>query len=105
MNRIDYEERRKVYEQAININGLETQIHKAIEEMSELTKELCKIFYPNGTTIDKIADEIADVTIMMEQMRLAFDLNDLVCEHMDSKVERLKDRLEKSRQEAAGRES
>ncbi len=62
--------------------------------MSELTKELCKTFRPGTTTLDKIADECADVTIMLEQLRLMFDINDQVIEHMDAKVARLAKRLE-----------
>ncbi len=95
MNRIEYEEREKVYRKAIELYGAEAQIHMVIEEMSELTKELCKSFRPGGTTLEKIADECADVTIMMEQLRLIFDFNDLVCEHMDAKVERLMGRIER----------
>ena len=95
MNRIGYEDRKKVYEQAISLYGAEAQIHMVIEEMSELTKELCKSFRPGGTTLDKIADECADVTIMLEQLRIIFDMNDQVCEHMDAKVERLMGRIER----------
>lgn len=93
MNEVPYEERLKVYRQAIRAYGKEAQIHMALEEMSELTKELCKSFRPGGTTPEKIADEVADVTIMMEQLRIIFDLNGLVCQHMDMKVERLAGRL------------
>lgn len=95
MNRIEYEDRKKVYEQAINLYGAEAQIHMVLEEMSELTKELCKSFRPGGTTLDKIADECADVTIMLEQLRIIFDMNDQVCEHMDKKIERLMGRIER----------
>jgi hypothetical protein len=66
-----------------------------LEEMSELAKELCKSFRPGGTTLDKIADECADVTIMLQQLRIIFDMNDQVCEHMDAKAERLMGRIER----------
>lgn len=95
MNRIGYEDRKKVYDQAIELYGAEAQIHMVLEEMSELTKELCKSFRPGGTTLDKIADECADVTIMLEQLRIIFDMNDQVCEHMDKKIERLMGRIER----------
>jgi NTP pyrophosphatase (non-canonical NTP hydrolase) len=95
MNRIGYEDRKKVYEQAINLYGAEAQIHMVLEEMSELSKELCKSFRPGGTTLDNIADECADVTIMLEQLRIIFDMNDQVCEHMDEKIERLMGRIER----------
>lgn len=90
---IPYEARRWVYQAAIATNGIERQIMVAIEEMSELTKELAKAFRRDGTTLEKLTDEIADVTIMMEQLRLIFEVNDRVQERMDFKVRRLAQNL------------
>lgn len=89
-----YEERRAVYEAAIEHYGQERQTLKAVEEMAELTKELAKSFIPNGTTLDKIVDEIADVTVMMEQLRIIFSVNDAVQERVAYKVKRLQHRVE-----------
>ena len=92
MNKIAYEERKEIYEKALRTWGTQAQIMMAIEEMSELTKELCKHFRgrPNG---EEIVDELADVTIMVEQLRLIFGVNDAVCDQMDVKMLRLKKRL------------
>ena len=92
MNQITYEERKEIYEKALKTWGTQAQIMMALEEMSELTKELCKHFRgrPNGA---EIIDEVADVTIMMEQLRLIFRINEAVCEQMDVKMLRLKKRL------------
>ena len=92
MNKIAYEERKEIYEKALKTWGTQAQIMMAIEEMSELTKELCKHFRgrPNG---EEIVDELEDVTIMMEQLRLIFGVNDAVCDQMDVKMLRLKKRL------------
>lgn len=92
MNKVTYEERKAVYEKALHTWGSKAQTMMAIEEMSELTKALCKNFRGNPNDED-IADEIADVTIMLEQLRLIYGLNDLVCEHMDMKILRLQGRL------------
>ena len=92
-NKIPYPERKRVYEEAIDRWGIPAQIQMVIEEMSELTKELCKNFR-GANNLDKIADECADVTIMLEQLRLIFNLNEEVCRHMDQKVVRLKERLQ-----------
>ncbi len=92
MNEIGYDKRKAVYEKAICRWGNEAQILMVIEEMSELTKELCKCFRGKGDR-DAIADETADVTIMLEQLRLIFNNNDEVCEHIDRKVLRTADRL------------
>ena len=92
MNQITYEERVTVYREAIRRYGVRAQTMMAIEEMSELTKEICKI-RRGKADMEALADEIADVTIVLEQLRLIYDLNDSVCTHMDMKVRRLADRL------------
>ena len=93
-NKITYEERKVIYEMAITKYSQMNQIIKAVEEMSELTKELCKLLVNDSKySIEGIAEEIADVTIMMEQLRLIFDINDEVCDMMDSKVKRLENRI------------
>lgn len=94
MNTFNYQDRAAIYNRAIGTYGAEAQIHMALEEMAELSKELCKSFRVGGTTLEKIADECADVTIMLEQLRIIFDFNDAVCQHMDQKIERLRERLE-----------
>ena len=90
---IPYEVRRKVYEAAIATNGIERQVIVSIEEMAELTKELAKSFRPGGTSTEKLVDEIVDVAIMLEQLRLIFDVDMQVLEHRDVKVRRLADRI------------
>ena len=92
MNKITYEERAAVYETAMKKWGDGAQMLVAIEEMAELQKELCKEFR-GDTSVQNIADEIADVTIMLEQLRLMFDCNEIVCSRMDYKIQRLKERI------------
>lgn len=100
MNRFEYNERKVVYEHAIDKYGIKPQMLMVIEEMSELTKAICKFFRapgylePDEGVIDAIAEETADVTIMLEQLRLILGINENVCEHMDQKVERLAERLD-----------
>ena len=92
MNKIDYEKRVQIYNNALIYFGKTIQLVVALEELSEVQKEICKTMrgYSN---LDHLAEEIADATIMLEQVRMIFDMNDLVCEKMDEKVERLDDRL------------
>ena len=90
---IPYEERREVYLTAISHYGSDCQIWKAIEEMSELTKELCKLQNSGGSARANMVDEIADVTIMMEQLRILFNMNNDVQERIDYKVRRLACRI------------
>lgn len=92
MNKISYDERVRTYTNAFISYGERNQLIVAIEELSECQKELCKILRGNGN-MDHLAEEIADATICLEQMRFIFGLNDLVCQKMDEKVLRLDNRL------------
>lgn len=91
---IPYEQRKTVYEEAIAHYGPESQIWIAVEEMAELMKELAKGHRPGGTTAEALVDEIADVTIMMEQLRILFNINQPVQDRIDYKVRRLAQRIE-----------
>jgi hypothetical protein len=92
MNKIDYAARVAVYEKAIARNGMLLQSIVAIEELSEVQKEICKYLRGNNNR-EQIAEEVADATIMLEQLRVIFDINEPVCRYMDEKVQRLADRL------------
>ena len=92
MNEIPYEERKLVYDDALKKYGMMMQATVAIEELSELQKEICKTIRGIGDR-DHLAEEIADATIMIEQLRIFFNLNQMVCEKMDEKIHRLKWRV------------
>lgn len=65
----------------------------AIEEMSELTKEICKTF--RGVyNEENLVDEIADVEIMLEQLKQIHDLNAKVYKRKEHKKKRLEKRLD-----------
>ena len=69
------------------------QVIVAIEELSELQKELCKSLR-GDTNYDNIIEEIADVEIMLEQMKIYFEINENEIEEMKKlKIERAKERL------------
>lgn len=92
MNHIGYNERKKIYYAALKKWGFEAQIWMVIEEMSELQKEICKA-KRGKRDYDALADEIADVAVMLEQLQVIFGLRNLVFKHMDAKITRLKERL------------
>ena len=101
MNKIPYDRRCEVYLKALWHYGLDNQMDVAIEEMSEVIKALTKLKRARSGNLpfpERIADlteEIADATIMLEQLRLFLAINDDVCDVMDAKVMRLKGRVEK----------
>lgn len=98
MNKISYEQRVQTYTNALTHFGKTNQLVVALEELSECQKEICKTMR-GDSNLDHLAEEIADATIMLEQVRLIFNLNDLVCERMDEKVKRLDGKLKGVRED------
>ena len=84
----EYIDESAVLQRALDTYGSDLQIVVTMEEMSELQKELCK-YLPAS-----IAEEIADVEIMLEQMKMLFCCADDVRSVRRCKVERLKERLD-----------
>lgn len=81
-----------VLEKAIETFGAEHQQLVAIEEMSELQKELCKQ-YRGFDNREHIAEEIADVEIVLNQLVMMFGCKSEVDEIRAGKVERLWERI------------
>lgn len=94
MNHIPYDERVKTYTNALVTFGEKNQCIVAVEELSEVQKEICKVLRGKDN-LDHLAEEIADATIMLEQIRLIFGINDLTNEWIDIKVKRLDDNMKK----------
>ena len=92
MNKINYSERCKTYTNAMLAFGEQNQMIVAIEELSECQKEICKILR-GGEDYRHLAEEVADATIVLEQISLMFNINDCVCNFMDEKIKRLDSRL------------
>lgn len=62
---------------AINTYGVENQMIKTVEELSELSQALCKILTSkftddNSEIFENIYEEMADVEIMLEQCKMIF---------------------------------
>lgn len=83
---------RSILEQAIDTYGQESQMKMVLEEMSELQKEICKR-WRGAINTHNIAEEIADVEIMLEQLKMMLDIERDVRFHRAKKVMRLKERL------------
>lgn len=78
----------------INYFGEKYQKVLLFEEMSELQKEVCKELRGKGD-IPHIAEELADVYIMLQQMQLIYGITDEQIEYVvQEKIERTLDRIE-----------
>lgn len=84
---------KEIYKRAIETYGKDAQLKMAIEEMAELTQAICKSFRCNDN-IENIIEEIADVEIMLAQIKLIFEINEnVMCIKQVEKIRRLEERL------------
>ncbi len=84
----------EIIKSAIQKNGKAMQTVVAIEEMSELQKELTKYIRGMGNR-ENLKEEVADVLIMITQIQIMYALtDDEIKEIVDFKLKRLKERLE-----------
>lgn len=86
-----------LFRRALDTFGAEAQTRMVFEEFSELQKELCKHSRGKDNRME-IAEEIADVQIMLEQMTLLHDCAGEVKRFREAKLIYLAEKL----QEEAG---
>lgn len=93
MSNFSRAERNKVYADALKKWGVEHQSTVAIEEMSEVIKEITKMLR-GDLDREHMAEEVADARIMLEQICQILNINDSADAWMDYKIAALKRRLE-----------
>ena len=91
-----------IYQRALKTWGKEPQMMQVIEEMSELTKALCKYMRFNKENApeevkENIKEEIADVLNTVEQMQLIFGEEEIE-KIRQEKIERTKTKIKKLRE-------
>ena len=73
--------------------GIASQLTMCLEEMSELAKEICKHQRGANNRI-AIAEEVADVLVTIEQVKLIFNIEDDVIQTViDNKIKRTLNRM------------
>ncbi len=93
----------KIITRAIDTYGCEAQLKMAIEEMSELTKAICKLWRADTEEeferlLEDVTEETADVQIMLYQLYAMLGA-DKVGAKIDEKLERLEARLDAKEEE------
>lgn len=79
----------EILRKAVKKWGINSQIKVCIEELAELTQVLCKLDRKiNGSTVTQLIDEIADVEIMLQQIKLIY--KDGICPRLDTLIEERK---------------
>lgn len=84
-------ENANIFKELINKYGKQ-QLVVAIEELSELQKEICKSLR-DKTSLSNLCEEIADVYIMLAQLKIYYDITDTeINKVIEKKIERTKER-------------
>lgn len=104
------EEQEAILKRAIDHYGIDNQLTKTIEELSELTKEICKLKIAekgfNGADLirarQNLLEEKADVYIMLMQLDLYFGESLAI---IDEKIARLEQRMDEDDQNDCTRDT
>lgn len=85
----------KILKIAIAHFGEENQLKKAIEEASELIQAICKYDADNQKSLDHLCEEIADVEVTIEQLKMITGMPSLIKWHKEQKILRLQETIRK----------
>lgn len=92
---------KQLLERVITANGMNKQLDVAVEECSELIQAICKIKRYGYTDEDcyfNLAEEMADVEIVLAELKLIFgnedDVKSLKCDKLARLEKRLKSKTD-----------
>ena len=93
---------KEILEKAIKTYGTHNQMLKCIEECGELSRAVSRILtelssgdgFTTEESLANLQEELADVSIMVEQMLMMFKCEKDVNQYIAFKLNRLKERLE-----------
>ena len=90
-------ETNEIYRAALETFGAEAQTKMLFEEIGELMAAICQ--YSRGRDkVTHVAEEIADVRIMLDQMAVLFGCEDEVERQRRYKLRRLEQRIEEAKE-------
>lgn len=97
---MDQKEKNKLYTDAWDLWGANTQLDMLIEEMAELTQAILKARREGKLFSENLIEEFADVTICMEQLELQFPPKSVLWSNIEYvkeyKLRRLKENVNDS---------
>lgn len=87
---------KKICKEALDTWGEHAQMLMVVEEMAELQKEILKNINRKSDNIEDIIGEVADVYIMLEQLKMNYNIEDKVEKQIEHKLTKVVgDRLAK----------
>ena len=81
---------KEICQKAVDSWGRDSQLLMLLEEMSDLQKEVLKNMNRGQDNLKELAEETADVLILLERLIHIYDMSDLVDSQAKFKVNRLK---------------
>lgn len=81
---------KKFLDECLAIVGKQGELLQFLEEISELQKEVLKNINRKKDNLDCIAEEVADVEIMMAQLKNIYQIEEQVERKIIEKIERTK---------------
>ena len=88
------EEKINLFKDILNTWGIENQVMMVMEESGEMLNALGKAYRGRLESSKEIITELADVSIMVEQMAVYFGYDEFLMEK-EMKMQRVKERLAK----------
>ena len=85
---------KELYKRALRFWGKDPQMLQAIEEMSELIKEILKNVNRQKDNVAEIIEETADVEIMLGQLKYCYGITDKVKAYKAEKLKSIDKRLD-----------
>lgn len=82
----------ELYKRAWEKYGEQLQLTVAMEECAELIKELSKLIRGKNNLFN-VQEEVADVEIMLEQLKFHYNLDEVVTAIKLAKLKRLQERI------------
>lgn len=90
------QEEKSIFKRAIKVWGKMEQLYQTLEELAELETEIHQIRRNRNKDLVNIAGEVADVSIMLDQIKTMFgpDFEEVVDIVREKKIIRLTGRIE-----------
>lgn len=85
-----------IYRDALNVWGAQNRITKLFEEQAELTVAICH-HMENRDGVAHIAEEIADVRIMLDQIEFLYQVKGLSEKIRQEKLDRLDRKIQEAK--------
>ena len=86
----------RIYKKAIEKWGEPSQLLMVMEELAELIQAISHLLRGRNYAESEVIEELADVEVMCEQLRVIIDKNDKIDKIKEEKLARLAEMLEEN---------